>query len=60
LLGMYLGWISYEALVVGLVTAFMVGGVFALLLLITRRANRATRFAFGPFLIVGALVAVLR
>jgi len=60
LLGMYLGWISYEALVIGLVTAFMVGGVFALLLLITRRANRATRFAFGPFLIVGALVAVLR
>ncbi len=60
LLGMYLGWISYEALVVGLVTAFMVGGVFALLLLITRRANRATRFAFGPFLIVGALIAVLR
>jgi len=60
LLGMYLGWISYEALVIGLVTAFMVGGVFALLLLITLRANRATRFAFGPFLIVGALVAVLR
>jgi leader peptidase (prepilin peptidase)/N-methyltransferase len=60
LLGMYLGWISYEALVIGLVTAFMVGGVFALLLLITRRANRTTRFAFGPFLIVGALVAVLR
>lgn len=60
LLGMYLGWISYEALIVGLVTAFMVGGVFALFLLITRRANRTTRFAFGPFLIVGALVAVLR
>ena len=60
LLGRYLGWISYEALIVGLVTAFMVGGVFALLLLITRRANRTTRFAFGPFLIVGALVAVLR
>lgn len=60
LLGLYLGWISYEALVVGLVAAFMVGGVFALLLLITRRADRATRFAFGPFLIVGALIAVLR
>jgi len=60
LLGLYLGWLSYEAVVVGLITAFMVGGVFALLLLITRRANRSTRFAFGPFLIVGALVAVLR
>jgi leader peptidase (prepilin peptidase) / N-methyltransferase len=60
LLGLYLGWLSYEAVVVGLIIAFMVGGVFALLLLITRRANRSTRFAFGPFLIVGALVAVLR
>jgi len=60
LLGLYLGWLSYEAVVVGLITAFMVGGVFALLLLITRRVNRSTRFAFGPFLIVGALVAVLR
>ena len=60
LLGLYLGWLSFEAVVVGLITAFMVGGVFALLLLITRRANRSTRFAFGPFLIVGALVAVLR
>ena len=60
LLGLYLGWLSYEAVVVGLITAFMVGGVFALLLLITRRANRSTRFAFGPFLIVGVLVAVLR
>jgi leader peptidase (prepilin peptidase)/N-methyltransferase len=60
LLGLYLGWISYEAIAVGLLAAFVVGGVFALLLLITRKANRSTRFAFGPFLVVGALIAVLR
>jgi leader peptidase (prepilin peptidase)/N-methyltransferase len=60
LLGLYLGWISYEAIAVGLLTAFVVGGVYAVLLLITRKADRLTRFAFGPFLVVGALIAVLR
>jgi len=60
LLGLYLGWVSYEAILVGLIAAFFVGGLFAVALLVTRRANRNTHFAFGPFLIVGTLVAVLR
>jgi leader peptidase (prepilin peptidase)/N-methyltransferase len=60
LLGLYLGWVSYEAILVGLIAAFFVGGLFAVALLVTRRANRTTHFAFGPFLIVGTLVAVLR
>ena len=60
LLGLYLGWISYEAILVGLFTSFLVGGLFALVLLVTRKTNRHTHFAFGPFLIVGTLIAVLR
>jgi leader peptidase (prepilin peptidase) / N-methyltransferase len=60
LLGLYLGWVSYEAILVGLIAAFFVGGLFAVALLVTRKANRNTHFAFGPFLIVGTLVAVLR
>ena len=60
LLGLYLGWISYEAIFVGLIAAFFVGGLFAVALLVTRKANRNTHFAFGPFLIVGTLIAVLR
>ena len=60
LLGLYLGWLSYEAILVGLIAAFSVGGLFAVALLVTRRANRTTHFAFGPFLIVGSLIAVLR
>ncbi len=60
LLGLYLGWISYEAILVGLTAAFFVGGFFAVALLVTRKANRNTHFAFGPFLIVGTLIAVLR
>ena len=60
LLGLYLGWVSYEAILVGLIAAFFVGGLFAVVLLVTRKANRNTHFAFGPFLIVGTLIAVLR
>jgi len=60
LLGLYLGWISYEAILVGLFASFLVGGFFAVALLISQKANRHTHFAFGPFLIVGTLVAVLR
>jgi len=60
LLGLYLGWVSYEAILVGLVASFFVGGVWALVLVISRKANRHTHFAFGPFLIVGTLIAVLR
>ena len=60
LLGLYLGWVSYEAVLVGLFASFLVGGLFAVALLVTRKANRNTHFAFGPFLIVGTLIAVLR
>ena len=60
LLGLYLGWVSYEAVLVGLFASFLVGGLFAVALLVTRKAKRNTHFAFGPFLIVGTLIAVLR
>ena len=60
LLGFYLGWLSYEAIFVGLFASFLVGGFFAVALLVTGKANRNTHFAFGPFLIVGTLIAVLR
>lgn len=60
LLGLYVGWMSYSAVFIALLTAFITGGVVALVLLLLRRATRSTRFAFGPFLFFGALVSVLR
>ena len=60
LLGLYLGWFSLESVGTALVAAFASAGLFALLLLALRHAGRRTRIAFGPFLIVGALFAVLR
>lgn len=59
-LGLYLGWMSYERLATAVVSAFATAGLFALLLLATGRAGRRTHIAFGPFLIAGTLIAVLR
>lgn len=60
LLGMHLGWLSWQAIVDGLFLGFVVGGVFAVILLVTRRVSRTHQFAFGPFLVIGAILAVLR
>jgi leader peptidase (prepilin peptidase)/N-methyltransferase len=60
LLGLYTGWLSLEYLAVAVVTAFAAAGLFALVLVVLRRAGRRTHIAFGPFLIAGALFAVLR
>jgi leader peptidase (prepilin peptidase)/N-methyltransferase len=60
LLGLYTGWLSLEHLAVAVVTACAVAGLFALGLVVLRRAGRRTHIAFGPFLIAGALFAVLR
>lgn len=58
-LGLYLGWLGWGALVVGLFLAFLLGGVVGVLLIAFGRAGRKTAVPFGPFMLVGALVAVL-
>lgn len=60
LLGLFTGFRSPWDVALALVGGFALGGVFALALLIAGRATRRTRFAFGPFLIVGALAVVIR
>jgi leader peptidase (prepilin peptidase)/N-methyltransferase len=59
LLGGHLGLLDLWDVPRALFAAFMLGGVWAIGLLVTGRGRR-TRFAFGPFLIVGALVVLLR
>jgi leader peptidase (prepilin peptidase)/N-methyltransferase len=58
-LGIYLGWISWATVALGGFTGFLLGGVIGVLLLVTKRATRKTGVPFGPFMIVGALVAIL-
>ena len=60
LLGAFLAFDTPWDIASALVLGFLAAGVFAMGLLVMRRANRRTRFPFGPFLIAGALVLVLR
>jgi leader peptidase (prepilin peptidase)/N-methyltransferase len=56
LLGAYLGWIGWTQLVVGIFTGFAIGAAGAVLLLVSRRAGWRTEVAFGPSLMLGALL----
>ncbi|MDF3292080.1 MULTISPECIES: prepilin peptidase [Streptomyces] len=58
-LGLVLGWYGWPVLFVGTFLGFALGGVTGLVLLATRRADRRTTIAFGPFMLVGALAGVL-
>lgn len=53
-----LGWLSWTHVLIGLWVGFVIGGVVALALLLTKRASRGTQLAFGPYLVAGALIAV--
>ena len=58
-LGLYLGWIGLGAVVVGAFAPFVIGGLFAIALLIARRANRKSRIPFGPWMLLGAWVGIV-
>ena len=53
-LGLYLGWLGWGTLVVGAFAAFLLGGIFSIGLLISRRASRKSGIPFGPWMFLGA------
>jgi prepilin signal peptidase PulO-like enzyme (type II secretory pathway) len=57
-LGLYLGWLGWAPLVVGAFSAFILGGLFALVLVITRRADRKSGIPFGPWMLAGAWLGI--
>lgn len=59
LLGAGLGWFGWASVLTGVYAGFLVGGLFALVLLLLRRVTRGGEFAYGPPMMVGALVGLL-
>jgi leader peptidase (prepilin peptidase)/N-methyltransferase len=59
LLGGALGWLGWPQVVLGFVAGVLFSGVWALLLVVTRRAGRHDTIAYGPHLLAGAWAAVL-
>ena len=54
-----LGWFDWRAAAIGLAAGFVLGGVAAAVLLISRRADRHSHIAFGPAMVAGAYLACL-
>ncbi|CAN5606586.1 hypothetical protein BH23ACT6_BH23ACT6_20770 [soil metagenome] len=58
-LGAALGWFGIHAVILGLYAGFLIGGVWAVGLLVARRVNLGGHLAFGPPMMLGALCALL-
>ncbi|MFF1541966.1 prepilin peptidase [Microbacterium sp. NPDC058269] len=57
-IGLVLGWHGWQAFVIGAAAAFVLGALYALVLILLHRANGTTRIAFGPWMIAGALLGI--
>ena len=58
-LGLYLGWLGWGVLALGLFLGFLLGGLFGIGLMVVGRGGRKSKVPFGPFMLLGALAAVL-
>lgn len=57
LIGLHLGWLGWDALAVGTLAAFLLGGLFGVALLAAGRGRR-TAVPFGPWMLAGAWLGV--
>jgi leader peptidase (prepilin peptidase)/N-methyltransferase len=58
LLGLFAAYQSWDTLIVAIFAAFLLGGVVSLILVLTKIRGRKDAIAFGPYLIIGAYVAI--
>ena len=59
IVGAALAWLGWGSLVVGAFAAFLLGGIFGVLLIALRRAGKKTAIPFGPWMLAGAWVGVV-
>lgn len=58
-LGMFLGWLGWRQLIIGIFAGFLLGSVGSLVLMALRKAGWKTTIAFGPYLALGTLLISL-
>jgi leader peptidase (prepilin peptidase)/N-methyltransferase len=58
LLGLFLGSLGWGQLAVGAGAAFVLGGVFSIILLVMKRVGRKSGIPFGPWMLLGAWVGI--
>jgi leader peptidase (prepilin peptidase) / N-methyltransferase len=59
LVGLVLGWLGWPALLSGTILGFVLAAVASMALLAARRVTMRSAISFGPFLLGGALLAIL-
>ncbi|EEW51114.1 peptidase, A24 family [Corynebacterium efficiens YS-314] len=57
--GVFLGWFSWQHVAIGTLLAFVLNVVVAVAVLLTRCGNRKTDIPFGPWMVAGAVLAVV-
>ena len=57
-IGLALGYISLWHVLVGIFMGFFIGGVIAIVLMVTKLRDRKDRIPFGPYLAAGALLTL--
>ena len=57
-LGMYLGYLGWPHVFAGTFAAFLLGGLWSIALLVSRRGTLKSAIPFGPFMLAGAAAAM--
>lgn len=57
-LGLFLGYLGWDVLVTGAFAAFVLGGCFALALILFKKTNLKSGIPFGPWMVAGAWLGV--
>ncbi len=58
-LGMFLGYLSWTHVVVGAAAGFVLGGLWGVAVIVSRRGTAKTAIPFGPAMLAGVLVTML-
>ena len=58
-IGLFLGWLGWSSLAVGAFLGFAIGGLAGLALILAQRAGMKSRIPYGPYMLSGALLAIL-
>ena len=58
LIGLLLAFLGWGSLVVGAFAAFLLGGIFGIALLLSRKASRKSGIPFGPWMLAGAWLGI--
>jgi leader peptidase (prepilin peptidase) / N-methyltransferase len=58
-LGLALGWLGLGACIAGVFAIHLLGGLYSLVMLVTRKATLKSSIPFGPFMLAGTLLAIL-